>query len=143
MKFHPKQHAEDRPELKESVDEIVETNVSLEQCARFCSLGFGCDMSQQLKCCNIVTVGEMSPAKHPPPPITFPVVSVPLPSIVHAYQPCRWLAVPVTDWRVHQGSELQTGRWLAHSLVGTRAMMHAQLDQTVTLGRNTAELGCL
>ena len=31
-------------ELKESVAEIVETNVSLEQCARFCSLGFGCDM---------------------------------------------------------------------------------------------------
>ena len=30
--------------LKERLDKIVETDVSLEQCARFCSLGSGCNM---------------------------------------------------------------------------------------------------
>ena len=68
-------------------------------------------------------------------PLTFPVVSVPLPSIVHAYQPCRWLAVPVTDWRV---VGLRTVWWARG-----RWCMQAHLDQTVTLGRNAAELGCL
>ena len=92
---------------------------------------------KQLKCCNIVPVVEMSPAKHP----VVSVPSLPLFMLInHAggllFRSLIGGCIKVVNCTPVVG--LRTVWWARG-----RWCMQAQLDQTVTLGRNAAELGCL